>query len=144
MLSGVFNNFELARSSVTESSGGRIHIEKIENYFAGGGDSMGREKEKSRRPPSPWQSGSFYLVSLVLLILLAAGTSKWLGWWALPLVIIGATVGVTTVGALQLRQDQRLSEHSFLKLMALAFRQLPLLKQVLPGNDRAPKMEIKG
>ena len=84
----------------------------------------------------PWFSGLFYLVSLILLMALLAAIGKLLPWWALPVVVIGGLLSVTVVGALQLKQDQRLSEQGFLKLMALAFRQLPLLKQVLRKEEK--------
>jgi hypothetical protein len=47
--------------------------------------------------------------------------------WALPLVIVGAVLLVSVVGALQMRQDDRLSERGFLRLMADVVRRLPLL-----------------
>lgn len=93
----------------------------------------GREAEQVRaRLRSPWVAGSFYLVALlsVLILLLIAGAV--LPLWVLPVVVIGGILGVSVVGALQLRQDQGLSERNFLELMRLTLARLPLLTRREP------------
>jgi hypothetical protein len=85
---------------------------------------------------SPWVSGSFYLVAIlaILSVLLAAGAI--LPWWVVPLVVVGGVVGVALVGALQLRQDARLSQESFLRLMSVALSHLPPLTK--RSNENRP------
>jgi beta-lactamase regulating signal transducer with metallopeptidase domain len=53
-------------------------------------------------------------------------TGKMLALWALPivvvaaaLVVVAAALLVSIVGALQMRQDDRLSERGFLRLMGM-------------------------
>jgi internalin A len=55
--------------------------------------------------------------------------------WLLPAVILGGLVFVGLVGALQLRHDDRLSEKSFLALVGLTFRQLPLLGRLSKKSE---------
>jgi hypothetical protein len=43
-------------------------------------------------------------------------------------VIIGALLAIGVIGAMQLRNDDRLSEESFLKLMIESYKRLPLLR----------------
>jgi hypothetical protein len=43
----------------------------------------------------------------------------------MPFVIIGTLLGVSIIGAFQLRQNERVSEKTFLSLMSLALRHLP-------------------
>ena len=43
-------------------------------------------------------------------------------------VIIGALLAIGVLGAMQLRNDDRLSEESFLKLMIESYKRLPLLR----------------
>ncbi len=50
-----------------------------------------------------------------------------------PVVLIGVLLAVGIIGALQLRQDDRLTEQSFLKLMLETYKRLPLLR----GNGSA-------
>lgn len=90
-----------------------------------------RESERARyQLRGPWVSGSFYLLALVALlsVLLVAGAV--LPIWVIPLVIIGGLVGVSAVGALQLRQDERLSEKGFVELMRMTLAKLPLLMRL--------------
>jgi hypothetical protein len=86
------------------------------------------ERPVATRHSNPWISGSFYLVSAGVLIALLLIVAKQLSLWTLPLVIIGAVLLVSIVGALQLKNDDHLRDEPFVKLMGLAFRYLPLLK----------------
>lgn len=43
-------------------------------------------------------------------------------------VIVGALLAIGVIGAMQLRNDDRLSEESFLKLMIESYKRLPLLR----------------
>jgi hypothetical protein len=56
--------------------------------------------------------------------------------WALPIVVIGAILAISIIGAFQLRQDGQINENNFLKLMALSFKYLPLLgkRDTKPDN----------
>jgi len=93
-------------------------------------ESLAGSMSKRENPRSPWLSGSFYLAALVIVVtvfLVAATTVHLL---VLPVVIIGALVATSLVGAFQLRQDRALSEKNFLALMLLTFKQLPLIRNV--------------
>lgn len=46
--------------------------------------------------------------------------------WALPIVVVGVALVVSIVGVLQLRQDDRLSEIGFVRLMGDTLKLLPL------------------
>jgi 4-hydroxybenzoate polyprenyltransferase len=76
---------------------------------------------------SPWFSGLFYLTLVVVIIVLLLITGNVLALWALPIVVVAAALLVSIVGALQMRQDDRLSERGFVRLMGDVFRRLPLL-----------------
>jgi len=83
---------------------------------------------------SPWVSGSFYLVAFMVIIAVLAVIAHLLPIYALPIVLVGGILAVSIIGALQLRQDDRLNEENFLKLMALSLRYLPLVK----GREAKP------
>lgn len=87
------------------------------------------------RLASPWHSGSFYLVTAVVFIGVLVLAAVVLPLWTLPLICIAAVVFVTIVGALQLKQDERLSERSFLDLMRLALNQLKLVGRHPPPTS---------
>ena len=71
------------------------------------------------------------MVLNIILILIAIISTN-IPWYVLPIVIIGGLLAIAVVGALQLRQDERLSQRNFLKLMIETFKRLPLLKQDNP------------
>jgi len=77
---------------------------------------------------NPWISGSFYLFVAIVVIALLAVVARLLPIYALAIVLVGGILALSIIGAFQLRQDDRLSEENFLKLMALSLRYLPLIK----------------
>jgi len=83
----------------------------------------------SKRPTyrNPWVSGSFYLAAMVIVVTLFLVAAKTVHFVVLPIVIIGALLIVSIIGAFQLRQDESLSEKNFLTLMFLTFKQFPFI-----------------
>lgn len=91
---------------------------------------LSAEAFKSReaaRLRSPWFSGLFYLVVVVVVVALLLVVGEVIAPWALPLVVVGAVLLVSVVGALQLRADDRLHERNFVTLMGDVLRRLPLV-----------------
>lgn len=76
---------------------------------------------------SPWFSGLFYLTATVVIVVLLLVVSRTAPWWAFPVVVVGGVLLVSIVGAFQMRQDDRLSERGFVRLMGDALRRLPLV-----------------
>jgi hypothetical protein len=90
---------------------------------------------EAARLRSPWFSGLFYLTVVAVVVALLLVIGRMLALWALPVVVVAAAALVSIVGALQLRQDNRLSERNFLTLMGDVFRRLPLLfARARPGR----------
>lgn len=81
--------------------------------------------------------GLFYLVVAVVIISLLLVVGRLAPWWAFPLVVLGAVLLVSLVGALQMRQDDHLTEVGFLKLMGDALRRLPLVVPPTAGAASA-------
>jgi len=72
-----------------------------------------------------------FIVLLGAIVAAAVVISKWVSIAAgvtTGVVIIGALLAIGVVGAFQLRNDDRLSEESFLKLMIESYKRLPLLR----------------
>ena len=73
-----------------------------------------------------------------MVLLLVVG--RVLAVWVLPVVAVAALLLITVVGALQMRQDNRLSERGLLELMADVLKRLPMLlprgnKDTTPGQE---------
>ena len=93
-------------------------------------------------PPTPersiWVTGSFFLVLMVSAFLTLAAVANMVSPWLVPAVLVGGIVTIVIVGAFVLRTDRKLSEKNFLELIALSFRQVPLIGQLA---GRAPAVE---
>jgi hypothetical protein len=60
----------------------------------------------------------------------------------LPPVVIAAVILLAVIGGFQLRHDERLSDKSFLSLMALSFRALPWIRSTAAApakHEHLPK-----
>jgi small GTP-binding protein len=103
---------------------------------------MPEEIQLKPRPPSatqknnPWLSGSFYLVSfvvaiatiLIAIVVLDKYSISWTTGAVIPVVLIGGLLTIGIIGANQLKNDARLSDESYVKLMIESYKRLPLLR----------------
>lgn len=78
---------------------------------------------------NPWISGSFYLFIAVIVVTGLAVLSNRIHWTLLPVVLIGSILIIMTIGILQLRNDDKISDKSFQSLVIETYKGLPLLKR---------------
>lgn len=86
----------------------------------------------------PWASGLFYLLALILVIVALGVIASAVSVWIIPVIAVGGLLGLTMIGALQLRQDGALREESFLRLMTLTLQQLPLVRSAQSSPVEIP------
>jgi hypothetical protein len=80
---------------------------------------------------------------VTVLVLLLVGRA--LPLWALRIIAVATVLAVATVGAMQLRHDQRLTERNFLKLMLTVLARLPsLLRSRKSDTDDRPAEQGPG
>jgi hypothetical protein len=93
------------------------------------GSLMEKTKDKEGRllPRNPWITGSFYLASFVVIGALFLVMGRVVNMFALPVILVASILGISIVGAFQLRHDDRLQDKSFLELMRLTLSYLPIL-----------------
>lgn len=121
----------MAIATITAGGSTRIHVEgdnasevaAVARQLAEDADAR-REVSRLR---SPWFSGLFYLTLTVVVVALVLASGRVLALWALPVVVAASALLISIVGALQMRQDDRLSERGFVRLMGDVLRRLPLL-----------------
>ena len=85
---------------------------------------------------NPWQSGSFYLVSymvviatiLISVIVLDKYGISWTTAAVIPILLIAALLTIGIIGANQLKNDKLLSGQKYVKLMIESYKRLPLLR----------------
>jgi hypothetical protein len=107
-------------------------VEKVIFQQSGDGDtSMTQEsKETQHAVKSAWANGSFYLFTFIVIIVGLSIIAGNVPWYTFPIIIVAAILIVPLIGALQLRQDERLSEKGFMDLVKMVIRQLPLIKKM--------------
>lgn len=107
-------------------------------------DAKSQQADNSQKSEyrSPWVSGSFYLAVFVVIMASIAVIGRVLPLYALPIAIIGGILLFSVIGAFQIRNDEKLSEENFLKLMTLSFKYLPWIKlpdvRLNKSNKSAP------
>ena len=109
----------------------RVYAIRLTNagYQALQPELKARADDQPRLRNNPWLSGSFYLFVVIVVgvfILIAVNVIR--SWLVLPLVVVGALIALLLIGVFQLRNDDRLSEKSFLELVGLTLKQLPLIR----------------
>jgi internalin A len=114
---------------------------------------MPKETQPKPHPPTaptrnnPWLSGSFYLVSyvaviatiLVAIVVLNTYGVSWATGAVISLVLIGGLLSIGIIGANQLKNDDRLSDESYVKLMIESYKRLPLLRGKVESNNLPTK-----
>lgn len=102
---------------------------------------MAEATNKNVQPRSAWANGSFYLVVFAVVMTLLLVLGRTVPVYVLPVVLIAGAVFVPIIGALQLKQDGRLSDKSFLELIKLVIGQLPLIGKSARHSDSRPEIE---
>ena len=82
-------------------------------------------RREEHRLSSPYFSGFFYLLVAVVFMVAVTVMARAVSPWAFPVALGGALLLLMVVGALQMRQDDKLSERGFLKLMGDVLGRLP-------------------
>lgn len=101
----------------------------VENMAIRLGDFAGKGLAVPPKKNNPWISGSFYLFVMVVVLAVLSAAARMISWVSLPLVFIAGIIILVLIGALQLRNDEKLKEETFLRLVVEAFKRLPLFQR---------------
>ncbi|SRR5579862_1825751 len=102
-----------------------------------------RPKPMKPEQNNPWLAGSFYLTSYLIIIAGLIALIRYVPWWAYAPSLIALVLLSIVIGALQLRNDNRLKDESFAKLMGITMKRLVLLKDKTgaDANSRSSENE---
>lgn len=117
------------------------HVDKVMIQQSEGGTNIMTEEREGKdnvRVRSAWANGSFYLFTFAVVIAGLGVLARTVPPYVLPIVLIAGILLVPIIGALQLRQDDRLSEKGFGELMKLTIGQLPLIGK-LAKQEKSPE-----
>ncbi|MCC5629271.1 leucine-rich repeat domain-containing protein [Nostoc sphaeroides CHAB 2801] len=127
------NPSETRRENVVVTINNVIQPSKQENNFM----TEPSKQENNSKPevqvtlPFAFRNGMFYLFVFVVVFCLIAFFGGSLPFHYLALAIIGTAIFIVLIGVLQLRQDNRLSEKSFVDLTKMVLEQLPLISNII-------------
>ncbi|MHC0062600.1 COR domain-containing protein [Nostoc sp. UIC 10890] len=127
------NSSETRRENVVVTINNVIQPSKQENNFM----TEPSKQEDNSKPevqvtlPFAFRNGMFYLFVFVVVFCLIAFFGGSLPFHYLALAIIGTAIFIVLIGVLQLRQDDRLSEKSFVDLTKIVLEQLPLISNII-------------
>jgi len=123
------DNFILVENIYADTRDMAVNLLDIANLSERLTDFIGR-KGNRMKTNNPWISGSFYLVLAITIISGLGVLSNVVNWYLLPIILIGGILIIVIVGILQLRNDDRLSDRSFVTLIKETFKRIPLLNQI--------------
>jgi amino acid transporter len=127
-----------AAERIVDSAKNVNRLEAAARAELGGNEGLIRDHQAIARDilgRSAWFSGSFYLTVFISIVTLISAAQNFVSGWAFPIVVIGGAVGTTIVGALQLRNDGRLSEENFLSLVRISFQRIGTITRFRGKND---------
>lgn len=78
---------------------------------------------------NPWTSGSFYVVTFIVVLSVISVASIWINPWLIIPCLIASALLLSIIGAFQLRNDGRLSEKKFGELMFYSLRHMSFLRK---------------
>ncbi|MEH1863713.1 MAG: COR domain-containing protein [Nostoc sp.] len=108
-----------------------VQIQKGNNFMSNQSPQEEKPKSEDVKLPFAFRNGMFYLFVFVVVFCLIAFFGGSLPFHYLALAIIGTAIFIVLIGVLQLRQDNRLSEKSFVDLTKMVLEQLPLISNII-------------
>ncbi|MBE9107266.1 GTPase, partial [Nostoc cf. edaphicum LEGE 07299] len=108
-----------------------VQIQKGNNLMSNQSPQEEKPKSEDVKLPFAFRNGMFYLFVTVVIFCLIAFFGGSLPFHYLALTIIGTAIFMVLIGVLQLRQDNRLSEKSFVDLTKMVLEQLPLISNII-------------
>jgi small GTP-binding protein len=100
----------------------------------GSGETMMQPEKQVVVVKSAWANGSFYLFTFAVVITGLGVLARSVSGYALGAILIAGILFIPVIGGLQLRQDDRLSEKTFIELIKLALEQLPLIGNLFKSD----------
>ena len=107
-----------------------VNLLDISNIAGRLRDFIGKSNKKMKQKNNPWISGSFYLISAIVVISGLAVLSNMVDWYYFPIILIGGILLIGIIGAFQLKNDDKLKDESFVNLISETYKRLPLLRNL--------------
>lgn len=120
-------NFKIVEDIYCDTRDMAVNLLDISNIAERLNDYIGKSNKKKNN--NPWSSGSFFLVVVVIIIFVLGVLSIFVHWINLPIIIIGSILLVGLIGSFQLKNDDKITDKSFISLIKEIYKRLPLLNK---------------
>lgn len=121
-------NFRIVENIYGDTRDMAVRLLDISNIAHRLNDFLGKININNMKKNNPYLSGSFYLISVIVILAGLAVLSKIVHWTLFPVVIVGVILIIGLVGILQLRNDDRITDKSFTHLIKETYKRLPLVR----------------
>lgn len=104
-----------------------------------GGNVLDNKSEQNAKKNNAWSNGLFYLFTFIIVITGLGVLARTIPVYLFSVVVIAGIIVIPIIGALQLRNDDRLSEKTFIELIKVFAGQLPLIDRIMNKNKNNEK-----
>lgn len=119
-------NFRIVEQIYCDTRDMAVNLLDISNIAERLNDYIGKTRFNMKKN-NPWISGTFYLF-LALMVIAALGVlSQSVHWMLFPMIIIGGILLIGLIGILQLKNDDKIMDKSFVSLIKETYKRLPLI-----------------
>ena len=119
-------NFRIVERIYCDTRDMAVNLLDISNIAERLKDYIGKTRF-SMKKNNPWISGSFYLFLAVIIIVALAVLSQSVHWMLFPIIIIGGVLLIGLIGILQLKNDDKITDKSFVSLIKDTYKRLPFI-----------------
>jgi hypothetical protein len=110
---------------------GMEHLVKVDHLIR----SIASREDQRIMKTNPWISGSFWLFSLItVVVVIRVIVGQSLNPWWIPVVITGGLLATILIGILTLRTNQQLKEAAFVQLIGMVLHALPVFGRLVPPS----------
>lgn len=122
------SNFRIVERIYCDTRDMAVNLLDISNVAERLNDYIGKSKFNMKKN-NPWLSGSFYLFLAVIVIVGLGVLSQSVNWALLPVIIIGGILLIALIGIFQLKNDDKITDKSFVSLIIETYKRLPLINK---------------
>ena len=122
------SNFRIVERIYCDTRDMAVNLLDISNVAERLNDYIGKSKFNMKKN-NPWLSGSFYLFLVVIVIATLGVLAQSVHWALLPIIIIGGILLIGLIGIFQLKNDDKITDKSFVSLVKETYKRLPLISK---------------
>lgn len=122
-------NFIIVEHIYCDTRDMAVNLLDISNIAERLNDYIGKSNINNMKKNNPWISGSFYLVLALVVISVLGFLFNSVHWMSFPIIIIGGVLLIGLIGFLQLKNDDKITDKSFVSLIKEIYKRLLIINK---------------